>query len=101
MGGLRPQLVQEADVLEHPDRLIERRHDDGRAELYSRRMRGHVGAHRQRRRAQAVVREMVLGEPGNLEARLNMLWASYYGGASIAHAGTHLVHAMSYPLGGK
>ncbi|MWN06460.1 iron-containing alcohol dehydrogenase [Gilliamella sp. Pas-s95] len=37
----------------------------------------------------------------DLEAKLNMLWASYYGGAAIAHAGTHLVHAMSYPLGGK
>lgn len=35
------------------------------------------------------------------QAKLNMLWASYYGGAAIAHAGTHLVHAMSYPLGGK
>ncbi|KJV48617.1 DhaT [Pantoea sp. BL1] len=45
--------------------------------------------------------ETTIAEPGNLEARLNMLWASYYGGASIAHAGTHLVHAMSYPLGGK
>ncbi|WP_343553225.1 iron-containing alcohol dehydrogenase [Pantoea sp.] len=45
--------------------------------------------------------EKTIAEPGNLEARLNMLWASYYGGASIAHAGTHLVHAMSYPLGGK
>lgn len=45
--------------------------------------------------------ETAVAEPGNLEARLNMLWASYYGGASIAHAGTHLVHAMSYPLGGK
>ncbi len=45
--------------------------------------------------------ETTLAEPTNLEARLNMLWASYYGGASIAHAGTHLVHAMSYPLGGK
>lgn len=45
--------------------------------------------------------ETTLNEPGNLQARLEMLWASYYGGASIAHAGTHLVHAMSYPLGGK
>lgn len=45
--------------------------------------------------------ETTIAEPGNLEARLNMLWASYYGGAAIAHAGTHLVHAMSYPLGGK
>lgn len=45
--------------------------------------------------------ETTVAEPDNLEARLNMLWASYYGGAAIAHAGTHLVHAMSYPLGGK
>ena len=45
--------------------------------------------------------ETTLREPQNLAARLEMLWASYYGGASIAHAGTHLVHAMSYPLGGK
>lgn len=45
--------------------------------------------------------EKTLAEPDNLAARLDMLWASYYGGASIAHAGTHLVHAMSYPLGGK
>lgn len=37
----------------------------------------------------------------DIEAKLNMLWASYCGGAAIAHAGTHLVHAMSYPLGGK
>lgn len=45
--------------------------------------------------------ETTLREPDNLQARLEMLWASYYGGASIAHAGTHLVHAMSYPLGGR
>ncbi|MDH2069534.1 iron-containing alcohol dehydrogenase [Pantoea sp. GD03673] len=45
--------------------------------------------------------ETTLREPENLQARLEMLWASYYGGAAIAHAGTHLVHAMSYPLGGK
>ncbi len=45
--------------------------------------------------------EIAVGQPGNMLARLNMLWASYYGGAAIAHAGTHLVHAMSYPLGGK
>ncbi|WP_315709353.1 iron-containing alcohol dehydrogenase [Brenneria uluponensis] len=45
--------------------------------------------------------ETAVHEPENLEARLNMLWASYYGGAAIAHSGTHLVHAMSYPLGGK
>lgn len=45
--------------------------------------------------------ETAVAEPHNLKARLDMLWASYYGGAAIAHAGTHLVHAMSYPLGGK
>ncbi|MCX8957812.1 iron-containing alcohol dehydrogenase [Erwinia psidii] len=45
--------------------------------------------------------EKAVAEPDNLTARLDMLWASYYGGAAIAHAGTHLVHAMSYPLGGK
>ncbi|MEC5317350.1 iron-containing alcohol dehydrogenase [Brenneria populi subsp. brevivirga] len=45
--------------------------------------------------------ETSVREPGNLAAKLDMLWASYYGGAAIAHAGTHLVHAMSYPLGGK
>ncbi|MCU5771160.1 iron-containing alcohol dehydrogenase [Erwiniaceae bacterium BAC15a-03b] len=45
--------------------------------------------------------ETTIAEPTNLSARLDMLWASYYGGAAIAHAGTHLVHAMSYPLGGK
>ncbi|MBV4365759.1 iron-containing alcohol dehydrogenase [Erwinia phyllosphaerae] len=45
--------------------------------------------------------ETAVADPKNLAARLDMLWASYYGGAAIAHAGTHLVHAMSYPLGGK
>lgn len=39
-------------------------------------------------------------QPDNLAARLEMLWASYYGGVAINHAGTHLVHALSYPLGG-
>jgi len=45
--------------------------------------------------------EKACAEPGNLVAKLEMLWASYYGGGAIAHAGTHLVHALSYPLGGK
>ncbi|WEJ87186.1 MAG: iron-containing alcohol dehydrogenase [Klebsiella huaxiensis] len=45
--------------------------------------------------------ETAVSEPHNLTARLEMLWASYYGGAAITHAGTHLVHALSYPLGGK
>ena len=45
--------------------------------------------------------EQSVEQPDDLESKLNLLWASYYGGACIAHAGTHLVHAMSYPLGGK
>lgn len=44
--------------------------------------------------------EMAVNEPDNMHSKLEMLWASYYGGAAIAHAGTHLVHALSYPLGG-
>jgi alcohol dehydrogenase class IV len=45
--------------------------------------------------------ETACAEPDNLVAKLEMLWASYYGGVAIAHSGTHLVHALSYPLGGK
>ncbi len=45
--------------------------------------------------------EKVIEAPTDLTVRLNLLWASYYGGASISHSGTHLVHALSYPLGGK
>lgn len=45
--------------------------------------------------------ELSVQEPQNLVAKLEMLWASYYGGMAINHAGTHLVHALSYPLGGK
>lgn len=45
--------------------------------------------------------ETACAEPHNLVAKLEMLWASYYGGVAITHAGTHLVHALSYPLGGK
>ena len=45
--------------------------------------------------------ELSVSEPHNLAAKLEMLWASYYGGVAINHAGTHLVHALSYPLGGK
>lgn len=42
-----------------------------------------------------------VNDPQDLRAKLEMLWASYYGGVAITHAGTHLVHALSYPLGGK
>lgn len=45
--------------------------------------------------------EKVIESPSDLTVRLNLLWASYYGGAAISHSGTHLVHALSYPLGGK
>lgn len=45
--------------------------------------------------------ETSVNEPNNLLAKLEMLWASYYGGVAINHAGTHLVHALSYPLGGR
>lgn len=45
--------------------------------------------------------EQSINDRNDIEHKLNMLWASYYGGAAIAHSGTHLVHAMSYPLGGK
>ncbi|ECG8588803.1 iron-containing alcohol dehydrogenase [Salmonella enterica subsp. salamae] len=45
--------------------------------------------------------ERSVTEPANLQARLEMLWASYYGGVAINHAGTHVIHALSYPLGGK
>lgn len=45
--------------------------------------------------------EASIKEADNMVAKLNMLWGSYYGGLAIANAGTHLIHAMSYPLGGK
>jgi alcohol dehydrogenase class IV len=38
-------------------------------------------------------------EPANLEARFNMLNASYWGGVALAIAGTTAVHALAYPLG--
>ncbi len=44
--------------------------------------------------------ERSVTHPQDLTAKLEMLWASYYGGVAINHAGTHLVHALSYPLGG-
>ncbi len=44
--------------------------------------------------------ERSVNQPQDLTAKLEMLWASWYGGAAIDYAGTHLVHALSYPLGG-
>ncbi|MCC8191296.1 MAG: iron-containing alcohol dehydrogenase [Planctomycetes bacterium] len=37
----------------------------------------------------------------NREARASMLLASFYAGLCIACAGTNIVHALSYPLGGR
>jgi len=37
--------------------------------------------------------------PQNIEARRNMLTASFLGGAALAIAGTTAVHALAYPLG--
>jgi alcohol dehydrogenase class IV len=38
--------------------------------------------------------------PTDIQAREDMLLASYYGGMCIATSGTTAVHALSYPLGG-
>ncbi|WP_242661367.1 iron-containing alcohol dehydrogenase [Alkaliphilus metalliredigens] len=40
-------------------------------------------------------------EPGNMEAKTNMLRAAFLAGVAIASSGTTAVHALSYPLGGK
>ncbi len=37
--------------------------------------------------------------PNNIEARGNMLLASYYGGIALANAGVGLCHSLAYPLG--
>jgi alcohol dehydrogenase class IV len=38
---------------------------------------------------------------GNMDAKSNMLLASFYAGIAITASGTTGVHALSYPLGGK
>ncbi len=38
---------------------------------------------------------------GNMDAKSNMLLASFYAGIAITASGTAGVHALSYPLGGK
>lgn len=38
---------------------------------------------------------------GDMEARENLLLASFYGGVAIASSSTVAVHALSYPLGGS
>ena len=39
--------------------------------------------------------------PGDMEARSNMMLGAFYGGVAITGSGTTAVHALSYPLGGK
>lgn len=39
--------------------------------------------------------------PENIEAKMNMLLGSFYGGIAITSSGTTAVHALAYPLGGK
>lgn len=40
-------------------------------------------------------------QPDDLAAREGMLMAAFLGGAAIAASGTNIVHALSYPLGGR
>lgn len=44
---------------------------------------------------------IVYKEPHNEYHRSQMLLASFYAGICIAASGTNIVHALSYPLGGK
>ncbi|WP_020680526.1 iron-containing alcohol dehydrogenase [Marinobacterium rhizophilum] len=43
----------------------------------------------------------VHNDPHDVAAWQKMLFASYCGGSAIAYAGTHIVHLLSYPLGGR
>ena len=45
--------------------------------------------------------ETAYDEPDNLEAKNQMLIASFYAGVAITASGTTAVHALSYPLGGR
>jgi len=40
-------------------------------------------------------------DPNDLDARYNMSLGSLMSGFSVANAGTNLVHAMAYPIGGE
>ena len=62
------EAIDHADLGQQPRRLVERRDDDGRGEFYPLGLPGAARRHQQRRRADAVVGEVVLGEPRDLEA---------------------------------
>ena len=64
------QRVGGRDLGGEPRRVVERQDHDRGAEPDLLRDRGAVRDHHQRRRAQAVIREMVLGEPGDRVAEL-------------------------------
>lgn len=42
---------------------------------------------------------LAVTSPRNIQARENMLTASFWGGAALAIAGTNAIHALAYPLG--
>ena len=62
--------LQHPEFLRHPERLVQRKHDDRRAELDPAGDRGAVPRHQQRRGADGVAGEMVLGEPRRVEPGL-------------------------------
>src|SRR5438128_1651150 len=64
------QLVQDREILKHAQRLVEGRHDHSRPQPDPPCQPGHVGRHRDRRGAEAIIGEMMLGEPGDIEADL-------------------------------
>lgn len=45
--------------------------------------------------------EKAYSDPDDLDAKMDMMLGSYYGGVAITGSGTTAVHALSYPLGGK
>lgn len=42
---------------------------------------------------------LAVASPKDISARENMLAASFWGGATLAIAGTNVIHALAYPLG--
>ncbi len=45
--------------------------------------------------------ERACNDPDTMDAKIQMLLASFYAGVAITASGTTAVHALSYPLGGK